>query len=92
VHVSFALKSIFMGDVLQVLREAKEKAERETQEVEDNKDARKAHFETLFDDYQGITKSEDVIRSLGILLQSKRKQLFICVCMSCVCVCLSGCM
>lgn len=71
-----------MGDVLQVLREAKEKAERETQEVEDNKAARKAHFETLFDDYQGITKPEGVIRSLSICLQSKRKQFFICVCMS----------
>lgn len=68
VHVSFALKSIFVGHVLQVLREAKEKAERETKEVEDNKAARKAHFETLFDDYQGITKPEGVIRSLGILL------------------------
>jgi hypothetical protein len=39
---------------LQVLREAKEKAERENKETEDKEAARKAHFETLFDDYQGI--------------------------------------
>jgi hypothetical protein len=41
---------------LQVLREAKEKAEREAQEMEDKQAARKAHFETLFDDYQGISE------------------------------------
>lgn len=76
-----------MGDVLQVLREAKEKAERETQEIEDNQAARKAHFETLFDDYQGSTKPEGVIRSLGILLQSKRKQFI--MCRSCLRVSLS---
>jgi hypothetical protein len=40
---------------LQVLREAKEKAEREAQEIEDKETARKAHFETLFDDFQGIS-------------------------------------
>jgi hypothetical protein len=38
-----------------VLREAKEKAESEAQDIKDKEDARKAHFETLFDDYQGIT-------------------------------------
>ena len=37
-----------------MLREAKEKAEREAQEIEDKEAARKAHFETLFDDYQGM--------------------------------------
>lgn len=42
----------------QVLREAKEKAEREMQEAEDNQAARKAHFETLFDDYQGLVHLE----------------------------------
>jgi hypothetical protein len=42
---------------LQVLREAKERAEREQQEVEDKQAARKAHFETLFDDYQGNYQS-----------------------------------
>ncbi|XP_069680460.1 protein FAM114A2 isoform X2 [Periplaneta americana] len=42
----------------QVLREAKEKAEREVQEIEDKQASRKAHFETLFDDYQGLVHLE----------------------------------
>ncbi|XP_021926416.1 protein FAM114A2 isoform X2 [Zootermopsis nevadensis] len=42
----------------QVLREAKEKAEKEDQEIEDSQAARKAHFETLFDDYQGLVHLE----------------------------------
>jgi len=42
----------------QVLREAKEKAERENKETEDKEAARKAHFETLFDDYQGLVHLE----------------------------------
>lgn len=36
-----------------ILREAKEKAELEAEQEKQNEEARKAHFGTLFDDYQG---------------------------------------
>jgi hypothetical protein len=52
---------------LQFLREAKEKAERENKEIEDKEAARKAHFETLFDDYQGISESEVISELLSLL-------------------------
>jgi Protein of unknown function (DUF719). len=52
---------------LQVLREAKEKAERESQETEDKEATRKAHFETLFDDYQGISEPEVVSELFSLL-------------------------
>lgn len=52
---------------MQVLREAKEKAERENKEIEDKEAARKAHFETLFDDYQGISESEVISELLSLL-------------------------
>ncbi|XP_071452374.1 protein FAM114A2 [Hetaerina americana] len=42
----------------QVLREAKEKAEEEAKLAEEKEAARKAHFETLFDDYQGLVHLE----------------------------------
>ncbi|PSN55376.1 hypothetical protein C0J52_01820 [Blattella germanica] len=53
-------RAIFTEKIVlsQVLREAKEKAELEAQEIEDKEAARKAHFETLFDDYQGLVHLE----------------------------------
>lgn len=42
----------------QVLREAKEKAEAEALLAEEKEAMRKAHFETLFDDYQGLVHLE----------------------------------
>jgi len=53
-------RALFSGKPVlsQVLREAKEKAERENKETEDKEAARKAHFETLFDDYQGLVHLE----------------------------------
>lgn len=53
-------RALFSGKPVlsQVLREAKEKAERENKEIEDKEAARKAHFETLFDDYQGLVHLE----------------------------------
>ena len=36
-----------------VLREAKDRAEEEAEQEKENEEARKAHFGTLFDDYQG---------------------------------------
>lgn len=42
----------------QVLREAKEKAEVEEKSVEEKQLARKVHFESLFDDYQGLVHLE----------------------------------
>lgn len=52
---------------MQVLREAKEKAERESQEIEDKEAARQAHFETLFDDFQGISEPEVVSELFSLL-------------------------
>lgn len=42
----------------QVLREAKEKAESEEKTIEERELARKVHFESLFDDYQGLVHLE----------------------------------
>ncbi|XP_029167512.1 protein FAM114A2 isoform X2 [Nylanderia fulva] len=42
----------------QVLREAKEKAETEQKTIEERQLARKVHFESLFDDYQGLVHLE----------------------------------
>ncbi|XP_066999714.2 protein FAM114A2 [Anabrus simplex] len=53
-------RAYFSNKILlsQVLREAKEKAEHEHKEHVDREAARKAHFETLFDDYQGLVHLE----------------------------------
>lgn len=42
----------------QILREAKEKAETEERTIEERMLSRKVHFETLFDDYQGLVHLE----------------------------------
>lgn len=42
----------------QILREAKEKAETEEKTLEERELARKVHFESLFDDYQGLVHLE----------------------------------
>lgn len=42
----------------QMLREAKEKADIEEKTVEEKQMARKVHFESLFDDYQGLVHLE----------------------------------
>lgn len=42
----------------QVLREAKEKADVEEKSAEEKQQARKVHFESLFDDYQGLVHLE----------------------------------
>lgn len=42
----------------QILREAKEKAEIEQKTIEERQLARKVHFESLFDDYQGLVHLE----------------------------------
>ncbi|KAK0060700.1 protein FAM114A2 [Biomphalaria pfeifferi] len=41
-----------------VLREAKDRAEQEAEKVKENEEAMKAHFGTLFDDYQGLAHLE----------------------------------
>ncbi|XP_005105010.1 protein FAM114A2 [Aplysia californica] len=41
-----------------VLREAKDQAEIQAEQEKENEEARKAHFGTLFDDYQGIAHLE----------------------------------
>ncbi|CAL1540709.1 unnamed protein product [Lymnaea stagnalis] len=41
-----------------VLRDARDKAELESEQIKENEEARKAHFGTLFDDYQGIAHLE----------------------------------
>lgn len=41
-----------------ILREAKDKADTEEKSVEDKELARKVHFESLFDDYQGLVHLE----------------------------------
>ncbi|XP_035726440.1 protein FAM114A2-like [Vespa mandarinia] len=42
----------------QILREAKDKAESEEKTIEEKQLARKIHFESLFDDYQGLVHLE----------------------------------
>lgn len=42
----------------QILREAKERAETEEKTIEERELARKVHFESLFDDYQGLVHLE----------------------------------
>ncbi|XP_011878063.1 PREDICTED: protein FAM114A2 isoform X2 [Vollenhovia emeryi] len=42
----------------QILREAKKKAETEEKTIEERELARKVHFESLFDDYQGLVHLE----------------------------------
>lgn len=42
----------------QILREAKEKAETEEKTIEERELARKVHYESLFDDYQGLVHLE----------------------------------
>jgi len=56
-------RAFFMNDpekpnLSQVLREAKEKAEAEKKTMEERELARKIHFESLFDDYQGLVHLE----------------------------------
>jgi len=56
-------RAFFMNDpekpnLSQVLREAKEKAEAEKKTIEERELARKIHFESLFDDYQGLVHLE----------------------------------
>ncbi|XP_066594207.1 protein FAM114A2 [Prorops nasuta] len=42
----------------QVLREAKEKADKAEKTIEEKKAARRVHFESIFDDYQGLVHLE----------------------------------
>lgn len=58
---------VSIASALQVLRERKEKAEREAQEIKANQAARKVHFATLFDDYRGITELEIASISIKVL-------------------------
>ncbi|XP_018304696.1 protein FAM114A2 isoform X2 [Mycetomoellerius zeteki] len=56
-------RSFFMNEpekpnLSQILREAKEKAETEKKTIEERELARKVHFESLFDDYQGLVHLE----------------------------------
>ncbi|KAJ8679664.1 hypothetical protein QAD02_015451 [Eretmocerus hayati] len=56
-------RALFATDVdkpilSQILREAKEKADIEEKSVEDKELSRKVHFESLFDDYQGLVHLE----------------------------------
>ncbi|XP_063232747.1 protein FAM114A2 isoform X2 [Bacillus rossius redtenbacheri] len=54
-------KRALFGDhtvLSQVLREAKQRAEAEDSQRDERQQARKAHFETLFDDYQGLVHLE----------------------------------
>jgi len=46
------------SNLSQILREAKEKAETEEKTIEERELARKVHFESLFDDYQGLVHLE----------------------------------
>lgn len=56
-------RAFFMNDpdkpiLSQILREAKEKAENEEKTLEERELSRKIHFESLFDDYQGLVHLE----------------------------------
>lgn len=56
-------RAFFMNDpdkpiLSQILREAKEKAENEEKTLEERQLSRKIHFESLFDDYQGLVHLE----------------------------------
>ncbi|KAI4490978.1 hypothetical protein M0802_010554 [Mischocyttarus mexicanus] len=56
-------KAFFMTEgnkpnLSQILREVKEKAESEEKTIEEKQLARKVHFESLFDDYQGLVHLE----------------------------------
>lgn len=56
-------RAFFMNDtdkpiLSQILREAKEKAENKEKTLEERELARKIHFESLFDDYQGLVHLE----------------------------------
>lgn len=56
-------RAFFINDIdkpilSQILREAKEKAESEEKTLEERELARKIHFESLFDDYQGLVHLE----------------------------------
>lgn len=56
-------RAFFMNEVdkpilSQILRDAKEKAESEEKTIEERELARKVHFESLFDDYQGLVHLE----------------------------------
>lgn len=52
--------------IVQVLREAKEKAEAHELEQEDHKSMRKAQYETLFDDFHGMI-SNSFMKSYNLL-------------------------
>lgn len=53
-------RAIFNEKVVlsQVLREAKDKAEEDDKRIQSTQEARKVHFETLFDDYHGLVHLE----------------------------------
>ncbi|GLH05032.1 Uncharacterized protein GBIM_10663 [Gryllus bimaculatus] len=53
-------RAIFSDKVVlsQILREAKDKAELEDKAMRNTEEARKVHFETLFDDYHGLVHLE----------------------------------
>nr|XP_003707147.1 PREDICTED: protein FAM114A2 [Megachile rotundata]XP_012149572.1 PREDICTED: protein FAM114A2 [Megachile rotundata]XP_012149573.1 PREDICTED: protein FAM114A2 [Megachile rotundata]XP_012149574.1 PREDICTED: protein FAM114A2 [Megachile rotundata] len=55
---AFFMNEIDKPNLSQVLREAKEKAESVEKTVEEKQKLRKVHFESLFDDYQGLVHLE----------------------------------
>lgn len=55
---AFFMNEIEKPNLSQILREAKEKAETEEKTIEERELARKVHFESLFDDYQGLVHLE----------------------------------
>ncbi|KAL0116548.1 hypothetical protein PUN28_009892 [Cardiocondyla obscurior] len=55
---AFFLNESEKPNLSQILREAKEKAETEEKTIEERELARKVHFESLFDDYQGLVHLE----------------------------------
>lgn len=55
---AFFMNEMDKPNLSQVLREAKEKAESVEKTVEEKQKLRKVHFESLFDDYQGLVHLE----------------------------------
>ncbi|XP_012529933.2 protein FAM114A2 isoform X2 [Monomorium pharaonis] len=55
---AFFMNETQKPNLSQILREAKEKAETEEKTIEERELARKVHFESLFDDYQGLVHLE----------------------------------
>lgn len=55
---AFFMSQIDKPILSQILREAKQKADNAKKTVEEKQQARKIHFETLFDDFQGLVHLE----------------------------------